>query len=105
MSSKDMKIGRTMIPKVFDISWCSFGGWRRAKLFALASGDEEILDARDWARANWQILWIVGVVEIAAPLLVLQARRFFLVEVEIIKRYDDKGVGDPPIGDGALHVG
>ena len=28
-----------------------------------------------------------------------------LVEVEVIKRYDDKGMGDSSVGDGALHIG
>ena len=28
-----------------------------------------------------------------------------LVEVEVIKRYNDEGVGDSSVGDGDLHIG
>ena len=47
-----------------------------AKLFAVVGGEGEIFDARDWVLVvpNRQILWIAGVVEIAASFYLFVGR-------------------------------
>ena len=111
-----MKIRMMAVTKVF-LMFLSvvLGVTGGAKLFAVAGGEEgEILDARDWVLMvpNRQILWIAGVVEIAASFYLFAGRSSTLRLALMlglfycfgIYRLMSMWIGAPPQG-GCLYLG
>lgn len=60
---------------------------------------------RIWRWLIGRFYGLPGLWKLLPSFTCLPAEGSRLVEVEVIKRCDDEGVGDSSVGDGALHIG